>query len=308
VTWVAGGVRWLEGRRGRSGGRPRRRPLSGPAERALRIVFMLLAGGILIAAALLSFGALRARALDAGIIHGDLGLPLVDLTLSAHTLAGVWALTVKSVTAIGIIGLRLDPSDRRAWAALLGGLIMDLAFQTYGYTSGIAKLQAAVPPLALALAIWLFEVPGRGASTSAAGEVDHDGDAGQPLPATGRPVPGSTSPPPGAAVDRPGVTVPGGAEVDRNIAHRNGGRPAERATIRSQPDRPEGGGLAGIPLAQLLPGPGDLQALARRRNSRPDFDRIAGKRGIRPEVAAEVWRRWDAEPEPETEPAASSAA
>lgn len=303
MSWQQWWERQVARRRARRAGRPRRRPLSPGAERVLRVAFLLLALGLMVAAALLSFGALRARAQAAGIIHGPLGLPFIpgDVVLSPHTLAGIWALTVKAITVIGIIGLRLDPRDRRAWAALLGGLALDLAFQTYGYDTPIARLQAAVPPLALALAVWLIEVPGRGASHDAAGEVGHDGDAGQPLPATGRPVPGPTSPPPGAAMDRPGVAVPVGAEVDRNLPEPNGHRPASQATIRSQPVVAPAapvaapvGELTGWTMAQLLPGPGDLQALARVKDDPDRMARIASRRGIPADRLAEVQRRWQA--------------
>jgi 5-methylcytosine-specific restriction endonuclease McrA len=111
---------------------------------------------LIAAAALLSFGALRHRALEAGIIHGD----LLWGHLSAHTLAGIWALVLKVLAAVGILGIRESKGrDPRAWVALGLGLGLDLWFQTYGYGSWIARGQAAVPPLALALAVWIFEVP-----------------------------------------------------------------------------------------------------------------------------------------------------
>ncbi len=296
--------RWVAGRRAHRAGRVRRRPLSPAAERTLRVIFMLLAGSIFIWAALLSFGALRARALAAGIIHGDLGLPVVDLTLSAHTLAGVWALTVKSITAVGIIGIRLDPEDRRAWAALLGGLAMDLSFQTYGYDNWIARLQAAVPVLALALAIWIFEIPGRGTRTGAAGEVGMVGDAGQPLPSPGHP--GPTSPPrdPIRHPERQGDPVPGG--VGRRLSHPNGSGPPGRATIRSQDPRPAAaaagarpdGDLSRLTLAALLP-EDDRKALWRVKDQPAErAERIIERRRLDPARAHEVLRRWRG-PEPE---------
>jgi len=127
----------------------------------MRATRTLLTGFLLVAAFLLSFGALRHRALTAGIIHGDLGLPLVlaHVTISAHTLAGVWALTLDGLTAVGVLGVR-DPElrDWRAWAALIGGLGLSLRFQVSGYDSWEARGMAAVPPLALAMAVWIFEV------------------------------------------------------------------------------------------------------------------------------------------------------
>jgi len=127
----------------------------------MRAIRTLLTGFLLVAAFLLSFGALRHRALTAGIIHGDLGLPLLlaHVTISAHTLAGVWALTLDGLTAVGVLGVR-DPGlrDWRAWAALIGGLGLSLRFQVSGYDSWEARGMAAVPPLALAMAVWIFEV------------------------------------------------------------------------------------------------------------------------------------------------------
>ena len=145
----------------------------------MRATRTLLTGFLLVAAFLLSFGALRHRAQTAGIIHGDLGLPLVlaHVTISAHTLAGVWALTLDGLTAVGVLGVR-DPElrDWRAWAALIGGLGLSLRFQVSGYDSWEARGMAAVPPLALAMAVWIFEV-GRAQPAPAADEP-----AAQPLP------------------------------------------------------------------------------------------------------------------------------
>jgi hypothetical protein len=121
----------------------------------------LLTGFLLVAAFLLSFGALRHRALHAGIIHGDLGLPFgIPGRLSAHTIAGVWALTLDGLTAVGVLGVR-DKTQRdwRAWVALALGLGLSLWFQTSGYPTWTARGMAAVPPLALAMAVWIFEVP-----------------------------------------------------------------------------------------------------------------------------------------------------
>jgi hypothetical protein len=154
----------------------------------------LLTGFLIGAAALLSFGALRHRALEAGIIHGD----LLWGYLSAHTLAGIWALVLKVLAAVGILGIRESKGrDPRAWVALGLGLGLDLWFQTYGYGSWIARGQAAVPPLALALAVWIFEVPqarpdwaiptplGHPVPDDPAPEPDADQpDQGQPRPKT----------------------------------------------------------------------------------------------------------------------------
>jgi len=186
----------------------------------MRATRTLLTGFLLVAAFLLSFGALRHRALTAGIIHGDLGLPLVlaHVTISAHTLAGVWALTLDGLTAVGVLGVR-DPElrDWRAWAALIGGLGLSLRFQVSGYDSWEARGMAAVPPLALAMAVWIFEV-GRAQPAPAAEPAAQS----LPVPAT-RLGPPAGSPghdqmiPPDAQIisspaqDRPKVaTRPGG--------------------------------------------------------------------------------------------------
>jgi len=129
----------------------------------MRAIRTLLTGFLLVAAFLLSFGALRHRALEGGIIHGDLGVPfgLLDWRLSAHTLAGVWALALDGLTAVGVLGVRdKQTRDWRAWVALVGGLGLSLLFQTSGYDEWAARGMAAVPPLALAMAVWIFEVQG----------------------------------------------------------------------------------------------------------------------------------------------------
>ncbi len=130
----------------------------------MRGVRTLLTGFLLVAAFLLSFGALRHRALEGGIIHGDLGVPLglLDWRLSAHTLAGVWALALDGLTAVGVLGVRdKQTRDWRAWVALVGGLGLSLLFQVVGYDTLAAGAMAAVPPLALAMAVWIFEVPSK---------------------------------------------------------------------------------------------------------------------------------------------------
>jgi hypothetical protein len=178
----------------------------------MRGVRTLLTGFLLVAAFLLSFGALRHRALTTGIIHGDLGLPLVlaHVTISAHTLAGVWALTLDGLTAVGVLGVR-DPElrDWRAWAALIGGLGLSLRFQVSGYDSWEARGMAAVPPLALAMAVWIFEV-GRARPAPAAES------AAQPLP-----VPATRLGPPAGSSGHD-QTIPPDAQI---ISSSDQGRP-----------------------------------------------------------------------------------
>jgi hypothetical protein len=158
-------------------------------------------------AALLSFGALRHQAQTLEIIHGPLGFPLELGVLSAHTLAGFWALALKLLTVVGILGLRNAATrDWRSGVAFLLGIGLDLFFQTRGYQSYTAGFAAAVPALTLAMAVWLFEVPTFGgrrrrqdrADEGAASEAGHAEDVWQPPSgvATGQPAPGPVSPPP----------------------------------------------------------------------------------------------------------------
>jgi len=125
----------------------------------VRTIRTLLTGFLLVAAFLLSFTALRHIAVAAGIIHGDLGIPLwvATLTLSVHTQAGIWALTPDVLAGVGILGVRADRRDPRAWTALVLGLGLTLLFQVWG--DPWPWLLRAVPASAGAVAVWLLEVP-----------------------------------------------------------------------------------------------------------------------------------------------------
>lgn len=112
---------------------------------------------LLAAAALLSFDALTHRAAQAGIVSE----PLFFGTISVHLLDQVWALTIDVLAAVGVLGLKLDRHDRRAWCALGLGLGLSLAFQSLMLASWSQRAMAAVPPLALSMAVWIFEVPRR---------------------------------------------------------------------------------------------------------------------------------------------------
>jgi hypothetical protein len=124
--------------------------------RALRICYAILGGFLLVFAFALSFGALRHRAVEAHIIHGDLATVLWG-GLSVHTQAGIWALCPDVLAVVGIIGIRIDRRDPRAWAALVLGLGLTLTFQVW--EDPWTPLLRAVPALAGAMAVWMIEVP-----------------------------------------------------------------------------------------------------------------------------------------------------
>lgn len=117
----------------------------------LRVIRAALTGFLLVAAGVLSFGALRHQAQAAEIIHGDL------LFITAHTLAGVWALCPDVLAIVGIVGIRINRNDPRAWAALVLGLAMTLTFQVWADPH--PWLLRGVPAAAGAMAVWILEVP-----------------------------------------------------------------------------------------------------------------------------------------------------
>ncbi len=95
------------------------------------------------AAAVLSFDALRAQALASGAVHHQ-------------ALAAVWAATVDGMAAAGVLGVRTDRRDLRAWAMLLLAFGASITFQI---TTPPVWLARAVPPVALLLAIVVLELP-----------------------------------------------------------------------------------------------------------------------------------------------------
>src|SRR6266487_6253408 len=95
------------------------------------------------AAAVLSFDALRAQALASGAVHHQ-------------ALAAVWAATVDGMAAAGVLGVRTDRRDLRAWAMLLLAFGASITFQI---TTPPVWLARAVPPVALLLAIIVLELP-----------------------------------------------------------------------------------------------------------------------------------------------------
>jgi hypothetical protein len=110
---------------------------------------------LLAAAALLSFDALTHRAAQAHLFAE----PLFLGAISVHMLDQVWAVVIDVLAATGVLGLKLDRRDPRAWAALGLGLGLSLTFQAFVFDTWQQRLMAAVPALALSMAVWIFEVP-----------------------------------------------------------------------------------------------------------------------------------------------------
>jgi len=95
------------------------------------------------AAAVLSFDALRAQALASGAVHHQ-------------ALAALWAAGIDGMAAAGVLGVRTDRRDLRAWAMLLLAFGASITFQI---TTPPVWLARAVPPVALLLAIIVLELP-----------------------------------------------------------------------------------------------------------------------------------------------------
>jgi hypothetical protein len=118
-----------------------------------RVLVALLGLGM----AVLSFDALRAYALT--------GRPLTDGVIPQATilprpwLAMLWAVMVDLAAAAGILGVKDDRRDWRAWLMLLLALAATLGFQVFAAPPVLAR---AVPPVGLALAILVLDLgPGR---------------------------------------------------------------------------------------------------------------------------------------------------
>jgi hypothetical protein len=118
-----------------------------------------------VSAAVLSFDALRAQARASGAVHHD-------------ALAALWAVTVDGMAAAGILGVRDDRRDTRAWCMLALAFGASVAFQI---TTPPAWLARGVPPVALFLAFVVLELP------RARGGAGAGADAPAPPP-TGEPV------------------------------------------------------------------------------------------------------------------------
>ncbi|HZD02707.1 MAG TPA: DUF2637 domain-containing protein [Actinomycetes bacterium] len=95
------------------------------------------------AAAVLSFDALRAQALASGAVHHQ-------------ALAALWAVVIDGMAAAGVLGVRTDRRDGRAWVMLLLAFACSIAFQVVAPPAWLAR---AVPPVALLLAIVVLELP-----------------------------------------------------------------------------------------------------------------------------------------------------
>jgi len=107
-------------------------------------------------AAVLSFDALRAHALDTGVIPDQAILPRAWL-------AAMWALTIDVAVAAGLMRIR-DDGDWRAWLMLGLALAATLGFQA-------VSPERAVPPVALALAVLVLEAPRRKPTAPTPGPV-----------------------------------------------------------------------------------------------------------------------------------------
>src|SRR6266516_3824838 len=102
------------------------------------------------AAAVLSFDALRSRALESGLVPAHAILP-------ADLLASLWALVI-DVAAAGLLGVRSDRRDLRAWAMVVLAFGASVIFQIHTPSAAVAR---AVPPVALATAVVVLELPRR---------------------------------------------------------------------------------------------------------------------------------------------------
>jgi hypothetical protein len=173
------------------------------------------------AAAVLSFDALRAQALASGAVHHQ-------------ALAAVWALVVDGMAAAGVLGVRTDRRDWRAWTMLLLAFTCSVAFQVLVPPAWLAR---AVPPVALLLAIVVLELP----------RARRDGRVSTSVHTSSAEVAGGGAPP-GALGVLAEVWTPGlsGAELARALAERGlevGERDARRllALLRAAP-APDGNG------------------------------------------------------------------
>lgn len=107
------------------------------------------------AAAVLSFDALRAHALESGVIPTQAIMPRTWL-------AALWATVIDAAAAAGILGVRADRRDPRAWLMLTLAFAASVGFQVWTPPTPLAR---AVPPVVLALAIIVLELPRRAAVT-----------------------------------------------------------------------------------------------------------------------------------------------
>src|SRR6266516_2162448 len=181
------------------------------------------------AAAVLSFDALRSRALESGLVPAHAILP-------ADLLASLWALVIDVAAAAGLLGVRSDRRDLRAWAMVILAFGASVLFQIHTPSAAVAR---AVPPVALATAVVVLELPRRTRDRARAPhadvrtDVDVDVAAGAPMhaprvePAHTRARTDAPRHPTGETVPAPGVPVrasaaPTGARDGASPSARNG--------------------------------------------------------------------------------------
>src|SRR6266516_4958406 len=130
------------------------------------------------AAAVLSFDALRSRALESGLVPAHAILP-------ADLLASLWALVI-DVAAAGLLGVRSDRRDLRAWAMVVLAFGASVIFQIHTPSAAVAR---AVPPVALATAVVVLELPRRTRACAPHADVHADVRTDAPSHSTGETVP-----------------------------------------------------------------------------------------------------------------------
>jgi len=111
----------------------------------------VLLGFLALSAAVLSFDALRVQVLASGGVHH-------------RALAALWACVVDGLAAAGLLGLRADRRDLRAWCMTVLAFTGSVAFQVAVPPVWVAR---AVPPVGLFLAVLVLELPRPGAAPSA---------------------------------------------------------------------------------------------------------------------------------------------
>jgi hypothetical protein len=114
-----------------------------------RVLVVLLGLGM----AMLSFDALRAYALTGHPLAS--GVIPTETILPRPWLAMLWAVVVDLAVAAGILGVKDDRGDWRAWLMLLLALAATLGFQVFALSPFVAR---AVPPVGLALAILVLDL------------------------------------------------------------------------------------------------------------------------------------------------------
>src|SRR6266516_4342807 len=108
----------------------------------------VLLGFLALSAAVLSFDALRLQVLASGGVHH-------------HALAALWAAVVDGLAAAGLLGLRADRRDLRAWLMTVLAFAGSVTFQVAVPPAWLAR---AVPPIGLFLAVLVLELPRPGAA------------------------------------------------------------------------------------------------------------------------------------------------